>query len=57
MPEVVKLLSLKMALLFARMIESDNQEFTQRMRYVLDPGMSFYREYGLKPVENFTLVF
>jgi len=46
-----------MTLLFSKVIDKDPVEFVARMRYVLDPEMTFYREYCLKSSETFQLVF
>ena len=45
-------LALKMTRLFVQELDRDNEDYTRRMRYVLDPDMSFYREFGLKRMDR-----
>ena len=47
----------KMTKLFVREIDNDNEEYTFAMRYVLDPEMAFYRQFGVKQVESNTIVY
>ena len=47
MIEAVIELGTKMAVYFAREIPNDNEAFTFAMRYVLDPEMTFYRQFGV----------
>ncbi len=56
MVETIRSLCTKMTQAFVTEIGNDNVDYAQRMRYVLDPGMSFYREFGVKLVDNYTLV-
>ena len=43
---------MKMTKLFAKEIDNDNESLARRMRYVLDPDMSFYHEYYNMHPEN-----
>ena len=56
MVEVIRALCHKMTQIFISEIDNDNVDYAQRMRYILDPGMSFYRAFGAKLQDNYSLV-
>jgi len=47
----------KMTKLFVKEIPYDNEEYTSLMRYILDPDMAFYRQYGIVSVTASQIVF
>ncbi len=46
----------KMTRLYAREVPRDNEELTLAIRYVLDPEMAFYRQYGTITIPAGTIV-